>query len=144
MKLSKVNFSNLLAISYDDDYLRLVIDRGDSLELVEIPAPLAAYEGLCQLDAIVTSDTVAPTTDFNHLPKVNPSPPMLPVQSTMASAAGYDPHQSVLQVEFKNGTVYQYEGVDINTWYEFQETDSPGQFFNREIKGNYRSRRLTP
>lgn len=142
MELSKVNLSNLLAISYDDDYLRLVVDRGDSLEVVEIPAPLAAYEGLCQLDAIVATDTTCFAADFNQLPGVNSSLPMLPVHSTMANAVGYDPDRSLLQVEFKNGSVYQYEDVDVDTWHELQETDSPGQFFNREIKGNYRSRRL--
>lgn len=145
MKLSKINLSNLLAISHDDEYLGLLIDHGDSLEVVEIPAPLAAYEGLRQLDAIVASDAPSPTTtDFNQLPGVSQSLPMLPVQSSMASALGYDPHQGILQVQFKNGAVYQYEDVGVETWYELQETDSPGQFFNREIKGNYRSRRLPP
>lgn len=142
MKLSKVDLSSLLAISHDDDHLGLVIDRGDSLEFVEIPAPLAAYEGLRQLDAIVASDNPSLAADFNQLPGVTPSLPMLPVQSTMANAVGYDPHQNLLQVEFQDGSVYQYEGVNAKTWQSLQETDSPGKFFNREIKGNYRSRRI--
>lgn len=141
MKLSKVNLSHLLAISHDDEHLGLIIDRGDDLEFVEIPAPLAAYEGLRQLDAIVASDAPS-AADFNQLPGVNQSLPMLPVQSSMANAVGYDPRQSILQIQFKDGAVYQYEDIDIETWHELRETDSPGQFFNREIKGNYRSQRL--
>lgn len=143
MKLSKVDLSNLLAIAHDDNQLGLVIDRGDSLEIVKIPAPLAAYEGLCQLDAIVAADAISPATvDFNQLPGVQPPLPMLPVHSAMANAVGYDPHRNLLQVEFRNGAVYQYEDVDESVWHELQETDSPGRFFNQEIRGNYRSRRL--
>lgn len=142
MQLSKIDLSHLVAIAHKDDQLGLVIDRGDSLDIVEIPAPLAAYEGLCLLNAIVTGTAAIVDADLNHLPGVAPSPPMLPVQSTMARAIGYDPHQAVLQVQFKNGSVYQYDDVDADTWHEFQVTDSPGQFFNREIKGNYRSRRI--
>ncbi|MBD1821078.1 KTSC domain-containing protein [Cyanobacteria bacterium FACHB-DQ100] len=141
MKLSKVDLSSIVAISHDDDCLGLVIDRGADLEFVEVPAPLAAYEGLRLLDAIVSSDA-APAADFNQLPGVNQALPMLPVQSSMANAVGYDPDQHLLQVQFKNGAVYQYEGVDVETWHELQDTDSPGRFFNREIKGSYRSRRL--
>lgn len=141
MNISKVNLSHLLAISHDGDNLGLVIDRGDSLELVEIPAPVAAYEGLCQLNAIVATEG-AIAANFNQLPGVNPPLPMRPVQSTMAKAVGYDPQRNLLQIEFKNGSVYQYEGVDAQTWHDLQETDSPGRFFNREIKGNYQARRL--
>ena len=141
MKTSKVNLGQLLAISHDGECLGLVIDRGESLEVVEIPAPVAAYEGLRQLDAIVASDS-AYSADFNQLPQAGRSLPMLPVQSTMANAVGYDPHQGLLQVEFKNGAIYQYEGVKPETWEELQDTDSPGKFFNRQIKGNYASRRI--
>lgn len=140
MKLSKINLSNLVAISHDDEQLGIVIDRGNDLEFIEIPAPIAAYEGLRQLDAIITSEF--PNADFNQLPGVS-NPPMLPVQSTMAEAVGYDPHQNVLQIQFKNGAVYQYEDVEVDTWHDLQESESPGRFFNQEIKGNYRSRRLS-
>lgn len=142
MKLSKIDLSSLVAISHNDDCLGLIIDREDGLEFVEIPAPVAAYEGLRQLDAIVASDSSLASADFNQLPGVNQSLPMLPVQSTMANAVGYDPEHSLLQVQFRNGAVYQYEDVDVETWHELQDADSTGQFFNREIKGNYRSRRL--
>ena len=144
MKLNKIDLSNILAISHNDDYLGLVIDRGDSLEVIEIPAPVAAYEGLMQLNDVVADDNspLAVAIDFNELPGVQTEIPMLPVHSTMANAVGYDPDHQVLQVEFKNGAVYQYEDVDEETWEAMISSNSLGQFYNYEIKGNYPSRRL--
>lgn len=144
MKFTKIDLSNIVGITHDGDYLGLVIDRGDSIEAIEIPAPVAAYEGLVQLNAIASFDLpeLAASVDFNQLPGVQPEIPMLPVESTMANAVGYDPDRHRLQIEFKNGSVYQFEGVDEDTWEEIKETDSPGRFFNREIKGNYPSRRV--
>jgi hypothetical protein len=139
MEFSKVDLSRILAISHDGEYLGLVIDRDDSLELIEIPAPVAAYEGLRQLDAAITFDI---DTNINPLPGVPKALAMIPVDSTMANTIGYDPDQHLLQIEFKNGTQYRYEGVDRETWAELQASDSLGQFFNEEIKGYYPSQRL--
>lgn len=141
MKFTKIDLSNIVGVCHDDDYLGLVIDRGDTIDVIEIPAPLAAYEGLVQLNAVV-SDEYSDSVDFYDLPGVERELPMLPVHSTMANAVGYDPDNHLLQVEFKNGSVYQYEEVDEETWEAMKASDSTGQFFNREIKGNYFSRRL--
>lgn len=144
MKLNKLALGNVLAINHDDDFLEIVIDRGDSLEIIEIPAPRAAYEGLMQLNALAADDSLelAASADFYQLPGVQKEIAMLPIHSTMANAVGYDPDRELLQIEFKNGSVYQYEHVDEYTWEDLISTDSPGRFYNSEIKGNYRSRRL--
>ena len=144
MKLTKIDLSSVIAISHDGDFLGLAIDRGDSLEIIEIPAPVAAYEGLVQLNEIVTDDTaeLAASADFYQLPGGEPEISMLPVESTMANSLGYDPEHQRLQIEFKNGAVYQFDGVHEETWEEMKESNSPGGFFNREIKGNYLSRRI--
>ncbi|GET42536.1 KTSC domain-containing protein [Microseira wollei] len=144
MQFNKLDLSNILAISHNDDYLAIAIDRGDRLDIIEIPAPKAAYEGLVQLNEIAASDSpeLAASIDFYQLPGVQAEIPMLPVHSTMANSIGYDPDRHLLQIEFKNGSVYEYEGVDEETWEDLLSTNSPGGFYNREIKGNYRSRRL--
>lgn len=108
MKLSKVDLSNLIAIGHADGYLQLVIDRGESLEVMEIPAPIQAYEGLQQLNDVVA--------DSPALPVYEEPIAMLPVSSSMAIALGYDASQEILQVEFHSGAVYQYSGVDSDTW----------------------------
>ncbi|MUG93853.1 KTSC domain-containing protein [Scytonema sp. UIC 10036] len=134
MKLSKIDLSNLVAIAHSDEYLQLLIDRGDEYECVAIPAPIQAYEGLQQLNAIVA--------DSPALPSSSESIEMLPVSSSMADAVGYDPEEQVLQVEFHNGAVYQYYGVEADTWEELHEADSIGRFFNENIRGRYSSERI--
>ena len=54
MKLSRLYLSNIVAIAHSGEYLQLLIDRGNELELLEIPAPVEAYEGLEELNQIVT------------------------------------------------------------------------------------------
>lgn len=133
MKLSKIDLSNLVAISHSDGYLQLLLDRGDEFEFLEIPAPIQAYEGLQELNEIV---------EANALPPEEEAIAMLPVDSSMAAAVGYDSEEQVLQVEFYNGVVYQYSGVEAETWEDLQSTDSIGKFFNQEIKGRYECERL--
>ncbi|MFN6566263.1 KTSC domain-containing protein [Dendronalium sp. ChiSLP03b] len=134
MKLSKVDLSSLLAIAHSDGYLQLLLDRGDELEFLEIPAPIQAYEGLQELNEII-AETHA--LAFEEEPIA-----MLPVSSTMAAAVGYDRDECILQVEFQNGAIYQYSGVEPETWEDLHATDSIGKFFNDEIKGRYECDRI--
>ncbi|MEH2251581.1 KTSC domain-containing protein [Nostoc sp.] len=134
MKLSKVDLSSLVAIAHSDGYLQLLLDQGDELEFLEIPAPIQAYEGLQKLKEVITETTVLP---FEEEPII-----MLPVISSMAMAVGYDRGEHILQVEFQSGAVYQYLGVDEDTWEDLHSSDSVGSFFNQEIKGRYDCDRL--
>lgn len=131
MKLSKLDLSNIVAIGHSDGYLQLLLDLGEELEFLEIPAPIEAFEGLQQLNEIVADEKL-----------VEPEPQaiaMLPVSSSMANAVGYDADNEILQVEFHNGSVYQYSDVDEQTWSDLCQTNSVGSFYNNEIKGKYRS-----
>jgi KTSC domain len=134
MKLSKLNLSNVIAIAHSEGYLQLLLDRGDELEFLEIPAPIQAYEGLQELNEIV-ADTLA-------LPSQPEPIAMLPVDSSCATSVGYDSEEQILQVEFQNGAIYQYSGVEEDTWKDLHSTDSVGRFFNQQIKGRYASERI--
>ncbi|MBD2530965.1 KTSC domain-containing protein [Nostoc flagelliforme FACHB-838] len=134
MKLSKVDLSSLVAIAHSDGYLQLLLDRGNELEFLEIPAPIQAYKGLQELNEVIAETTALP---FEAEPIV-----MLPVISSMAMAVGYDRNEHILQVEFQSGSVYQYLGVDEDTWEDLHSSDSIGSFFNQEIKGRYDCDRL--
>lgn len=136
MRLSKIDLSNIVAVGHADGYLSLLVDRGDEIEYIEIPAPFAAYQGLQQVSSLAASPL--PT----ELPVVRQPLAMLPVSSSMARAVGYDDESQLLQIEFNSGSVYQYEGVNPQTWESLQTTDSTGRFFNSEIKGNYQCRRV--
>lgn len=133
MKLSKIDLSSLRAIAHDDNGLKLLIERGDEIEYVEITAPLAAYEGLQLLDRIIASTAaIAPSQEIE----------MLPACSSMAAQVGYDEEREILQIEFNSGAVYQYSHVEPELWEDLQSTDSIGSFYNHEIKGYYPSQRI--
>jgi hypothetical protein len=142
MRLTKIDLTQLVAISHTDDHLGLLIDRGNDLEYLEIPAPVEAYEGLQELDSVIASEAYHTTASLEDAQLPESEIAMLPANSSMAKAVGYDHDRNLLQVEFRGGSVYQYEDVDEETWEALQESRSTGQFFNREIKGSYQSRRL--
>lgn len=129
MRLSKLDLSNLVAVGHADGYLGLLIDRGDEMEYIEIPAPVTAYQGLQQVSSLAAPENAS----------ISAAQPlaMLPVNSSMAKAIGYNNESQTLQVEFHSGAVYQYSDVDSETWESLQAADSTGRFFNSEIKGNY-------
>ncbi|MBW4644701.1 MAG: KTSC domain-containing protein [Goleter apudmare HA4340-LM2] len=131
MKLSKVDLSNIIAIAHSDGYLQLLVNRGEELDLLEISAPIEAYEGLQELNEIVC--------EFTALPPASEPMSMLPVSSSMACAVGYDRHEQILQIEFHSGAVYQYLEVEAETWQDLYTSDSIGRFFNQEIKGRFES-----
>jgi len=133
MKFSKLDLSNLLGVAHSDGYLQLLIDRGDELELLEIPAPIEAYEGLEDLNQLIAE--VPPLLEEQEFA-------MLPIASTMANAIGYSPENEVLQIEFNSGAVYEYSDIDEGTWEDLYTSDAVGRYFNQNIKGRYQSRRI--
>ncbi|HCF30238.1 MAG TPA: KTSC domain-containing protein [Cyanobacteria bacterium UBA11049] len=135
MKLSKIDLSSIVAVGHSDGYLGLLIDRGEEIEYIEIPAPNAAYQGLQQVNSLAASESVALPPDRKQLV-------MQPVNSSMAKAVGYDRTNQTLQVEFNSGSVYQYASVEQETWESLQTADSTGRFFNRQIKGKYECDRV--
>lgn len=62
---------------------------------------------------------------------------MTAVSSSNIEAVGYSPIDKLLQVEFKNGTTYQYEGVPANIAQGLVDASSVGQFFNANVKDSY-------
>lgn len=129
MRLSRLDLSSVVAIAYSEEHLQLLLNRGDELELLAVPAPVAAFEGLQHLNEMLAEVLTLPS---------QPEPiAMLPVESSMANAVGYDEENQVLQIEFYNGATYQFSGVEPQIWEELQETDSVGRYFNAEIRGNY-------
>jgi hypothetical protein len=59
------------------------------------------------------------------------------VVSSNIAEAGYD-GTSKVQIKFKGGGVYEYEGIEPEVWREFEKTfqskDSSGKFFLQHIK----------
>lgn len=59
------------------------------------------------------------------------------VTSSMINSIGHDPDNEILEVEFNNGAIYQYQGVDADKHAELMDGDSVGQTFNSIIKNKY-------
>lgn len=65
---------------------------------------------------------------------------MQPAQSTTIAAHGYDPASRTMQVQFKNGSVYQHSGVPQEIYNNYQNAESQGSYHQQNIKGRYETR----
>ncbi|HEV7453763.1 MAG TPA: non-canonical purine NTP pyrophosphatase [Candidatus Saccharimonadales bacterium] len=66
----------------------------------------------------------------------------LPVDSSDIVSVGYDPKTRLLEIEFKEGRIYEYPDVEPETYRLFMKADSYGQFFLSSINGHYRYNRI--
>lgn len=60
------------------------------------------------------------------------------VSSSNVASVGYDPNTLTLEVEFKDGSVYQYFDVPETVYQELRRASSVGQFMHANIRNNYR------
>jgi hypothetical protein len=60
-----------------------------------------------------------------------------PVRSSNIKSVGYDKPQKVLEVEFRTGSIYQYEGVHPNTARFLLQAPSKGKFFHKNVRTSF-------
>lgn len=60
-----------------------------------------------------------------------------PVASTNLVSVAYDEPSQTLEVEFLNGTIYQYYNVGSALYEQFMQAPSKGQFLNVYIRNAY-------
>lgn len=60
------------------------------------------------------------------------------VSSSNIASIGYDPDSLTLEIEFNNGSVYQYFDVGQRVYEDLINSDSVGGFLASNIKGSYR------
>lgn len=61
------------------------------------------------------------------------------VSSSNIASIGYDATSETLEVEFNNGSVYQYYNVPENLYQGLMSADSKGKYFDAYIKkGGFR------
>lgn len=58
----------------------------------------------------------------------------VPVTSTNLQSVGYDDSSHILTIEFRNGSVYEYEDVPPEVHAELMNADSHGKYFQRHIR----------
>lgn len=59
------------------------------------------------------------------------------LRSTSLRAAGYHSQGSLLELEFRNGAIYQYFGVPAQTYRELLSAESKGGYFNHHIRNRF-------
>lgn len=65
------------------------------------------------------------------------------VSSSNIASIGYDPMRMILEVEFLNGSIYQYYDVPEELYIGLMAASSHGKFLNEYIKkGGYRFERV--
>ncbi len=60
------------------------------------------------------------------------------VTSSNIASIGYDNESETLEIEFLNGTLYQYFDIPEHIYEELISADSHGKYLAQNIKGNYR------
>jgi len=106
---------------------RLGYNNGVSLQarLPQDYTTLAAYSRMMDA-AEATRNTVANNVLRQPLP-----------DSSVIAAAGYNPASQQLEIEFQNGRIYRYDGVDQAVYQELIQNRSAGRYYNREVRGRY-------
>ena len=64
------------------------------------------------------------------------------VQSSTISSIGYDAKQQLLEVCFRDGSLWEYSGVSIDTWEMFRFSRSIGKAFHAYIRKAYPARKI--
>lgn len=65
-----------------------------------------------------------------------------PVKSSNIEAVGYDADKQELQIQFKGGAVYAYDGVLPDDYEALKYAPSVGSHFHAKIKNNYPTRKV--
>jgi KTSC domain len=60
-----------------------------------------------------------------------------PVNSSNIAAIGYDEDTQILEIEFTDGSVYQYSGVPPSEHDGIMIADSKGKYLHANIKKRY-------
>lgn len=69
--------------------------------------------------------------------KINMETPKMnrePVRSSNLKSVGYDPSNSILEVEFHGGRIYNYFEVPLEIYDALMKAPSKGTFLDRNIK----------
>lgn len=64
------------------------------------------------------------------------------VESRLLAGMAYHQDQTILQLEFRDGAVYQYFKVPRQTYQDLLQAESKGAYFNRHIRNFFRCARL--
>lgn len=64
------------------------------------------------------------------------------VSSSNLRSVGYDIDESILEIEFHSGSIYQYFNVPLLKYENLIGASSKGRYFSAYIKNRYRYKRI--
>ena len=64
------------------------------------------------------------------------------VESSTLGSAGHDAQSAVLELQFRNGAIYQYFLVPPSVYRRLLAARSKGAYFNQNIRGRYPFQRV--
>ena len=67
-----------------------------------------------------------------------------PVESSSLASVAYEDKLAILQIGFRDGTLYQYLGVPSATHRDLCQADSKGVYFNQHIRNRFLHTKLAP
>ena len=59
------------------------------------------------------------------------------INSSNLLSVGYNEGEQVLEIEFRDGSIYQYSGVSTETYEGLMSAVSHGKYFDQNIKDIY-------
>jgi hypothetical protein len=65
-----------------------------------------------------------------------------PVKSSVVRSVGYDAESKTMELEFSDGSLYEYYSVPAAIHRRLMEADSIGGFLNRFVVPGYKSRKI--
>jgi hypothetical protein len=66
----------------------------------------------------------------------------VPLKSSALTAVAFSPDSNVLEVEFRNGLIYEYLDVSCSIYEQLLTASSKGTFFGRFIRNCFPCRRV--
>lgn len=66
----------------------------------------------------------------------------VPVSSSNLVSVGYDPDSRILEIEFRQGAVYQYSNVPASVHSGLMNAASHGTYFHDHIRDRYPTTRI--
>jgi len=67
---------------------------------------------------------------------------MIPVNSSTLAFIGYDPDSTILQIQFKDGSLYEYFDVSQHVYDGLCSANSKGSYASKNIYKVYRQNRI--
>lgn len=64
------------------------------------------------------------------------------VSSSSIRSIGYDPGNEILEIELRNGGVYQYFAVPPQVTSDLKEAASVGRYYTKYVRNVYRFRKI--